>query len=127
VGENRRRERMLSILWKNKERKPMTPDEVVKELQKRLNTQEILNKPDKDLVLLYKSTLSLIQDYQKLREKIEDKDNRLWAIIRCNACNGTTDCENSPECPENYDGCIADDILKEMQTYLQQPTEPIER
>jgi hypothetical protein len=64
-----------------------------------------------------------IQDYQKLREKIKDKDNRLWGIIRCNACNGTTDCENSPECPENYDGCIADDILKEMQAYLQQPTE----
>jgi hypothetical protein len=65
----------------------------------------------------------VFSEIKSILEKIKDKDNKIWAIIRCNACNGTTDCENSPECPENYDGCIADDILKEIQTYLQQPTE----
>jgi len=95
----------------------MTPDEVVSNLTE-YGTIKALSS-----VVMLQSAITLLQDYQKLREKIKDKDNRLWAIIRCNACNGTTDCENSPECPENYDGCIADDILKEMQTYLQQPTE----
>jgi hypothetical protein len=112
----------------------MTPDEVVKILENMLTEIACKQAPkierletpiyDVDFKLqALQSAISLLQDYQKLREKIKDKDNRLWAIIRCNACNGTTDCENSPECPENYDGCIADDILKEMQTYLQQPTE----
>lgn len=68
---------------------------------------------------LPKALLAIKQEVKILiRKKLKDKDNRLWGIIRCNACNGTTDCENSPECPEDYDGCIADDILKEIQNYL---------
>ncbi len=92
--------------------KPMTPDEVVEELKKMLDepkfsflkSQQALN-----------SALALIQDYQKLRERVSAKKIRplFDEFIVCG--------ENklSLMLSKDHSDKLADKII----TYLQQPTE----
>ncbi len=46
----------------------------------------------------------------KPEKKDEVSEDEKW--LRGLLCNGTMDCENSPECPEGTDGCVVDDIIK---------------
>ncbi len=41
-----------------------------------------------------------------LKQEIKDEYNFLRGLL----CNGTTDCENSPECPVGTDGCVVQEI-----------------
>ena len=101
----------------------MTPDEVVKELQKELEYQralldprsEDMNKGSEKLAQAIQSAISLIQDYQKLRERVsvEGVENIIYD-------------------KGNWETLYASDIdvkniAKQIVTYLQQPTEHIER
>ena len=45
--------------------------------------------------------------------------NKLWLILREELCNGTTDCENSPECATE-DGCQPDDLAVKLDSLFQQ-------
>jgi len=52
----------------------------------------------------------------------ESKFTDLELLIREQACNGTQDCENGPECPEGSDGCfainLADDVCQHLDDVL---------
>jgi len=50
----------------------------------------------------------------------EVKFTDLELLIRELTCNGTQDCENGPECPEDYDGCIACDLAENVCNYIEQ-------
>jgi hypothetical protein len=80
----------------------MTPDEVVKELEIHYQTNCMVG----DIGVAIKSAISFLQDYQKLRERMEniksEKYNKYFCVIDKN-------------------------ILQAMVTYLQQPTESIAR
>ncbi len=91
----------------------MTPDEVVKELTERLewNTKHPEISIDRETKAV-ESAISIIQDYQKLREKIDV--NKIGNIIRENL--GTH---------KNFETWLIekDNISQSIVTYLQQPTE----
>jgi len=80
----------------------MIPDEVVKVLKKDLELMKRHHYQDDDIVKAEEIAISFIQDYQKLRERMENiksgKYNKYFCVIDKN-------------------------ILQAMVTYLQQPTE----
>lgn len=45
--------------------------------------------------------------------------------LRSLLCNGTTDCENDPECPENVDGCAVAEVCLLHEKELEKQAERI--
>jgi hypothetical protein len=86
---------------------PMTPDEVVKELEIHYQTNCMVG----DIGVAIKSAISLLQDYQKLRGRMNDKDN--FATNIRGYFNPNTNREND----------LIIEVAKKCLTYLQQPTE----
>lgn len=63
----------------------------------------------------------LRRQYKKA-QKFYDKANwktKLFILIRQELCNGTTDCENYPECPKHMDGCGANTICEAIIPMLE--------
>lgn len=44
-----------------------------------------------------------------------DPETKTFILLRQLLCNGTTDCENSPECPEGTDGCHVQNLIDEIK------------
>lgn len=93
----------------------MTPDEVVSVIEKALKQVAHYNRMSpsmhrtyqEDLEDAYKSAISLIQDYQKLRERVSvEKIEK--ALPRLQYAN-------------------SNEVAQAIVTYLQQPSEPRER
>jgi len=57
-----------------------------------------------------------VEKYKKLAERVDEE--RIKEILQLELCNGTTDCENSPECPTE-DGCQPMDLAKKIVNYLE--------
>jgi len=116
----------------------MTPDEVVKELEIHYQTNCMVG----SIGVAVKSAITQIQDYQKLRERELDLEKEI-VIYTVNGCEGKAIVINDyrvagskPWGGGNVDkkwNCRLKDIveaipeLKQIVTYLQQPTEHIER
>lgn len=84
----------------------MTNDEVIKELSILLQLKNIeWHGKEKQAVVYAVETLKRI-DAEKIKE-----------ILQITLCNGTTDCENYPECPTE-DGCQPFDLSKAIVNYL---------
>ena len=63
----------------------------------------------------------IVKENAELQQKLDAVLGLEFAnTIKTLTCNGTTDCENSPDCPEDYDGCIAFDIEKRVQQIIQE-------
>ena len=99
----------------------MTPDEVVKVLNEmgRTSKEEEVDSwyvfPERIKAILF--AISLIQDYQKLRELIDKAQVRLEQARILSV----------KEPMQLSDRINLNGIIREAITYLQQPTEPIER
>jgi len=66
------------------------------------------------------------EEYSKFFAKASFEE-KLWLILRGKLCNGTTDCENSPECPEDSDGCEAQNIVDALMPIIKAEIEGLER
>ena len=95
---------------------PMTPDEVVKEMQKRLSEAEkqraeygYPNKEVNKFIEIQKQAISLLQDYQKLRERIHQ--GKFAQIL------------HQVFTEKVYNEKLFEAQGKAIVTYLQQPTE----
>jgi hypothetical protein len=96
---------------------PMTPDEVVntlKEMQKNLFDAQALTPIGTRNLQSISSAISLLQDYQKLRERVSVENVML--IIKSDELS---DCFKFEENKYKYRQRLAQAII----TYLQQPTE----
>ena len=95
---------------------PMTPDEVVKVLEEYFDEANVGGQPNKYLIrkqTALQSAISLLQDYQKLRERIDT--HKITCII---AGLEFKDGEKDTIIYEHYK-----DTAQAIVTYLQQPTE----
>jgi hypothetical protein len=114
---------------------PMTPDEVVDNLEK-LNTvmENVFWKGQKEhpekteFITAISSAISLLQDYQKLREKI-DVDELSFLIYKYETGLGEELARANWTAKHFQDKSKINStpLAEQIVTYLQQPTEPIER
>ena len=113
---------------------PMTPDEVVKKLKERLKIRKQQNSdygttPQwQEDVETFSSAISLIQDYQKLREgkvfsfqvskegELLNEEDVLWLSFKDGMINLNALADSKP-------GIVGKRLREAIVTYLQQPTE----
>ncbi len=86
----------------------MTPDEVVKVLEELSTKYLIPNSKQREAL---QSAIFLLQDYQKLRERVNKE--QLWGFL-ISIWNVNK---------KFYDAADLDDLAEQIVTYLQQPTE----
>ena len=110
---------------------PMTPDEVVKEMQKRLSEAEkqraeygYPNKEVNKFIEIQKQAISLLQDYQKLRERI-DVDELSFLIYKYETGLGEELARANWTAKHFQDKSKINStpLAEQIVTYLQQPTE----
>ena len=103
----------------------MTPDEVVTNLEANIEHHNCRNDDQSSCAYCQNtiSAISLIQDYQKLRERVsvEKIDKIIDEIMPCSCISAYKDRGlTAPDCANhNY----KEDLSEQIVTYLQQPTE----
>ena len=106
----------------------MTPDEVVKVLEEyydEIKSNRFPNKYLSEKQIALQSAISLISDYQKLRERVDNKD-KIEEIIHSISFwhqGKSTHLDYKKECHYCNDRPWLNKIAQAIVTYLQQPTE----